>query len=164
MSDPRLVAVFGYSTRRTPELHPICAARLERAVSETSPGDAVLLSGWARRRRSKADEAELMRCAWRGTAGRIVLDRSARTTYGNAVGAAATARELDISEVVLVTSGWHGRRASSLLRAALSGSGRRVTIAATPERGTIRARLRELGCWPIVPLLAVLAARTGSSR
>ena len=163
MSDPRLVAVFGYSARRTPELHPICAARLARAVSETRPGDALLLSGWARRR-SRAGEAELMRRAWQGAAGRVVLDRSARSTYGNAVGAAALARTLGVTEVVLVTSGWHGRRASSLLRAALRGSGRRVTVAATSERGPIRTRLRELGCWPIVPLLAVLAARTGSSQ
>lgn len=158
MTGPRLVAVFGYSGRQAEELHPVCRERLTLAAAEARPGDAVLLSGWARRRHS-APEAELMARAWRGAPGTVVLDRDARTTYGNAVGTAATARRLGAREVVLVTSGWHGRRASALVRAALRDTGLSVRVAPTKERGTRVARLRELLCWPLVPVLAVAATR-----
>ena len=65
MSGGRLIAVFGYSDRTTDALHPICAARLERAMRESQAGDVVLLSGWARWRKP-ISEAELMACAWNG--------------------------------------------------------------------------------------------------
>jgi uncharacterized SAM-binding protein YcdF (DUF218 family) len=154
----RLVAVFGYSDRSTDALHPICAARVVRAMDEATADDVVLLSGWARWRRP-ASEAELMARAWKGRAARLVLDHGARTTYGNARGTAQTARELDVGEIVLVTSGWHRARAAALLRATLRGLDATVTVAATDERGTLRARARELVCWPLVPLLATVAAR-----
>ncbi len=35
-----------------------------------------------------------------------------------------------------------------------------VVVAATDERGTARARLRELACWVAVPLQVALARRT----
>lgn len=155
---PRLVAVFGYSGSGSAELHPICAERLALAAAEARPEDAVLLSGWARRRHV-TPEAELMARAWRGASRTLLLDRDARTTYGNALGTAATARRLGAREVVLVTSRWHARRASTLVRAALRATGVDVRLATTGERGTLRARLRELLCWPFVPLLATLAAR-----
>jgi len=88
----------------------------------------------------------------------VFLDRSARSTYGNAVGTAAAARALGVRDVVLVTSGWHGRRASALLRAALRRTGHRVILAATDEHGTSGARLRELACWTLVPVQAAFAA------
>ena len=158
MTGPRLVAVFGYSGGRATELHPVCRERLALAAAEAGPDDAVLLSGWARRGHP-APEAELMARAWRGVAGMLLLDRDARTTYGNAVVTAATARRLGAREVVLVTSGWHGRRASALVRAAVRDTGLGVRVAPTKERGTRLARLRELLCWPLVPVLAVAAAR-----
>jgi uncharacterized SAM-binding protein YcdF (DUF218 family) len=158
MNGPRLVAVFGYSGGRATGLHPVCLERLALAAAEAGPEDAVLLSGWARRGHS-VPEAELMARAWRGAAGTVVLDRRARTTYGNAVGTAATARRLRAREVVLVTSGWHGRRASALVRAALRDTGLVVRVAPTRERGTRVARLREVLCWPLVPVLAVAAGR-----
>ena len=123
----------------------------------------MLLSGW-RRSRHATSEAELMASAWDGSAERILLDDSARSTFGNALAAAAAAQRLGATEVVLVTSGWHGRRASSLLRAALRGSGSTVTLMATSERGAARARLRELACWLLVPLLGTLAARAPRTR
>jgi uncharacterized SAM-binding protein YcdF (DUF218 family) len=155
----RLVAVFGYSDASTDAIHPICAARLARAELEVKPEDAVLLSGWARWRKP-ASEADLMAEAWNGRTSRVLLDRRARTTFGNARGLAATVRSLKVSEVVLVTSGWHRRRAWALSRAALRGSGASVTLAATSERGTARARAREVLCWTLVPLLAAYAAFT----
>ena len=155
----RLVAVLGYSDRCTDALHPVCAARLARAEREVHPDDTVLLSGWARRR-AGAPEAELMGRAWTAPARRIILDRDARSTVGNALGVAQAARQTGAREVVLVTSGWHGRRASVLTRAALFGSHAKVTLATTDERATHRARVRELACWAIVPVLAVVAART----
>ncbi len=119
----RLVAVLGYSTGGADnDLHPVCAARLARAAEEIGLGDAVLFSGW--RRGGAVSEAELMARGWSGRAGQVLLDTAARTTYGNIVGAAAAAREVSAREVVVVTSGWHGRRAGALMRAAFPTSGR----------------------------------------
>lgn len=160
MSGRRLVTVLGYSNGDPGrELHPVCAARLARAAEVTRPGDTVLFSGW--QRRGPASEAELMSRGWAGGVGHVLLDTAARSTYGNARGAAAAARTVSASEVVLVTSGWHGRRASTLMRAAL---GRPVVLAATDERGTARARLRELACWLLVPLQLAHARRARSWR
>ncbi len=151
----RLVAVLGYSTGGADnDLHPVCAARLARAAEETGLGDAVLFSGW--RRGGAVSEAELMARGWSGRAGQVLLDTGARTTYGNIVGAAAAAREVSAREVVVVTSGWHGRRAGTLMRAAFPHP---VVIAATDERGTMRARLRELACWLLVPFQIALVRR-----
>jgi uncharacterized SAM-binding protein YcdF (DUF218 family) len=155
----RLVAILGYSDRHGEALHPVCAARLGRAEKEVRPDDMVLLSGWARRR-AAAPEAELMASAWTAEARRVILDRTARSTVGNAVGIARAARRVGAEEVVVVTSGWHGRRASVLARAALAGSHVNVTLAATDERGTYRARVRELACWVALPFAAIVAART----
>jgi hypothetical protein len=154
----RLVAVLGYSDGAGDGLHPICAARLERAAEVVAPSDAVLFSGWARRGTS-APEAELMARAWKGHARKLVLDRSAGTTAGNAIGIARVARRLGADEVVVVTSSWHGRRAHTLVRAALAGTGAQVKLATTGEAPRARARARELACWSLVPVLAVLAAR-----
>jgi len=155
----RVVAVFGYSDG-TPGLHPVCAARLELAHAIARPEDVVLLSGWSRTGRSET-EADVMAHAWRGPSGRVLLDRGARTTAGNAIGIARVARALEAEEVVLVTSSWHGRRARTLTRAALAGTPLRVELATTDERAASTARLRELACWSAVPVLALVAARAG---
>lgn len=155
----RLVAVLGYSDRRSHGLHPVCEARLARAQREARSADAVLLSGWARHR-THTPEAELMARAWTSPVKRVLLDRDARSTIGNVVGVARAARRVGADEVVLVTSGWHGRRASALARAALFGSGTKVKLATTQERATRGARMRELACWTVLPVLAVVAART----
>jgi hypothetical protein len=155
----RLVAVLGYSSARVDALHPICAARLARAEVVIEPDDSVLFSGWARRRTSRS-EAELMARAWTACAREVILDRDARSTVGNALAAARLARKLGVDEVVLVTSIWHGRRASALVRAALLGSGTRVTLAVSRDVAPRAVRIRELACWASVPILAVFAART----
>ena len=142
--------MLGYSTGRGSGLHPVCAARLERAAREATAGDTVLLTGWSRRRR-RASEAELMAEAWSGEAHALELDSGARTTKGNARAIAAAARRLEATEVVVVTSGWHGPRAAALARRALE-PGTPVRLATTDERGSLRARLRELACRPLVPL------------
>jgi len=97
--------------------------------------------------------------AWTSPSTRVILDRSARSTIGNAVGVARAARRVGAHEVVLVTSGWHGRRASTLTRAALFRSRTKVTLATTDEPATRAERLRELACWTLLPLLAVVAVR-----
>lgn len=155
----RLVAVLGYSDGTTHALHPVCEARLAHAATVVQPEDAVLFSGWARRRTS-SPEAELMARAWTSPARRVILDRNARSTVGNALGVARAARRVKADEVVLVTSGWHGRRASTLARAALFQSQTKVTLATTADAPTPTARLRELACWTLLPFLAVVAART----
>lgn len=154
----RLVAVLGYSDGSDSGLHPVCAARLERASEIARPDDVVLFSGWARHG-ATAPEAELMSQAWRQPARRIVLDRGASTTAGNAIGIGRAARALAVNEVVVVTSSWHGRRTSALARAALAGSGVRVELVTTDEEARPTARARELACWSLVPVLAVVAAR-----
>ena len=155
----RLVAVLGYSDGRANALHPVCAARLARAEREATPVDAVLFSGWARRKTS-SPEADLMARAWTSPAARIILDRNARSTVGNALAVARAVRRVRAHEVVLVTSGWHGRRAYVLARAALFRSPTKVTLVTTDERATPTAHLRELACWTVLPFLAVAAART----
>lgn len=153
----RLVAVLGYSDGAETRLHPICGKRLERAAAVVEAEDVVLFSGWARRGATTA-EAELMARAWARPVRKVLLDRGASTTAGNALGVARAARALGVDEVVLVTSSWHGRRACTLARAALAGSGTRIALATTdesPRRGT---RLREMACWSLVPLLAAVAA------
>jgi len=154
VSDTRLIAVLGYSSGYGGnELHRVCATRLARAGEEARPGDMIFLSGW-RRPRSPASEAELMARIWDGDTQQVLVDDASRTTYGNVRAAAAAARKLGVGEIVLVTSGWHGRRASALLEAAL---GDRVLLAATDERGTRVARVRELICWLFVPVQVALA-------
>ena len=157
MSRPRLIAVCGYSDGRVPDLHAICVARLRRAEREAEAGDVVLLSGWARHG-SAASEAELMADSWTVPCHEVVVDRSARSTFANVRAAARVAREVDASEVVLVTSGWHGRRAAALLRAALRGPGTAIRLATTDEPPSVSTRLRELACWTVVPLAKLSAS------
>jgi uncharacterized SAM-binding protein YcdF (DUF218 family) len=153
----RLVAVLGYSERATAGLHPVCEARLARAQEEARPDDVVLFSGWARRPPGRPSEADLMAKAWAVPVRSRLVDRGARTTLGNAVGIARLARDLGAEEVLLVTSSWHGRRASALVRASLVGSPIRIRVAGTDERITARRGARELVAWALVPLLALVA-------
>ncbi len=156
MSRPRLIAVFGYSDGSGEGLHEICARRLRRAERETLVDDVVLLTGWARGR-SAPSEAELMARSWTKPCRRLLVDSGARSTYANVAAAASVAREVGAQRVVLVTSGWHARRAAALLRAALRGSGVTVELATTDERPSLRAGLRELVCSALVPVVAVAA-------
>jgi len=156
VSRPRLIAVFGYSEGGGERLHEICARRLRRAERETLVDDVVLLTGWARGR-SAPSEAELMARSWTKPCRRLLVDSGARSTYANVGAAASVAREVGAERVVLVTSGWHARRAAALLRAALRGSGTTVELATTDERPSLRAGLRELVCSALVPVVAVAA-------
>jgi uncharacterized SAM-binding protein YcdF (DUF218 family) len=152
----RLVAVLGYSDRATDGLHPVCAARLARAAEEALPDDVVLFSGWGRSLDLPA-EADLMARAWTVPVRARVADRGARTTLGNALGVARLARKLEAEEVVLVTSSWHGRRASALIRASLVGSPTAIRVVRTDEPTNARRTIRELAAWALVPLLALVA-------
>jgi vancomycin permeability regulator SanA len=153
----RLVAVLGYSDG-SDGLHPVCRARLQRAAEVTTATDVVLLSGWARHPWHDS-EAELMARAWKGPASDVLLDDDARSTLGNVVGAVRASVALEARELVLVTSSWHARRTAALLKAAARGTGVHVDIAPTRERGSRRAKLREIACWALVPLQASLARR-----
>ena len=156
----RLVAVLGYSDgAAATELHPVCAARVALAAEEAQRDDVVLFSGWARGRRASS-EAELMAASWSGETRRHVVDRSARTTLGNAIAVGRAARRIEATDVVLVTSSWHARRATVLVRAALLGSGATLSVASTDEPATPARGLREAAAWTVVPLLALVAART----
>jgi hypothetical protein len=150
----RLVAVLGYSTRRGHGLHEVCAARLGTAEAAAAGADAVLLSGWSRRR-SRPSEAELMRDAWRGPELPLVVDGDARTTLGNVRAIARAARELGADEVVLVTSSWHARRAALLARAAV-GADVRITLATPARTRPARLVVREAAC--LLPAYATVSA------
>lgn len=158
----RLIAVFGYSRRRH-ALHEICASRLARAESEARAGDVVLLSGWSRHR-SVRSEAELMAEAWKGPRVELVVAPDARTTSGNARATAELAWERGVTEVVLVTSRWHARRAGALLRAALRGSGIDVTVAPADGPPARLPRAREAACWVVVPAQKAFAGHTTRRR
>ena len=157
----RLVAVLGYSDSTTADLHPVGAARLAAAAAEAGAEDILLFSGWSRRSGS-TPEADLMAQMWTTTARARFVDRHARTTLGNAIGVARAARRVDADEVVLVTSRWHARRAAALVRAALrgSGSGATLRVVATDEPVTPRRKVREVASWTVVPVLALVAARS----
>jgi hypothetical protein len=146
----RLVAVLGYSARRSDGLHAVCAARLRQAERIAGEDDTVLLSGWARRRNG-AGEAELMRTAWNGTGVQLISDATARNTRENAARVAETARRLGASEIVVVTSRWHAFRARTLVRAALRAPSVRVETSAPAGRPPLRLMARELACLVAVP-------------
>jgi len=153
----RLVAILGYSDGSTADLHPVCAARLARAVAEAEPDDVILFSGWARGS-SASTEADLMAASWSGPGRMRLVDRSARTTLGNALAVARAAQRVGADEIVLVTSRWHAPRAATLVRSAL-GSGARLRVAATDEPLSRQRGAREAGAWLVMPVLAVVAAR-----
>ena len=132
---------------------------MTRAEAEASADDVVLFSGWARRGHATS-EAEHMAAAWGGATRRHVVDRGARTTLGNAIAVGRAARHLGATDVVLVTSRWHARRASVLVRASLLGTGARLRVATSDERVPGARGLRELAAWSLVPLFVVVAART----
>ncbi len=155
----RLVAVLGYSTRRADGLHAVCAERLEAAEAVAEGAHAVVLSGWSRRRHHPS-EAELMRRAWRGPDLPLLVDGDARTTIGNVRAIAGAARELGATEVVLVTSSWHARRARLLARAVLD-PGARVAVATPPPTRPARHVARELACLPLGLAWRAVARRRG---
>jgi len=139
----RLVAVLGYSAWRRASLHPVCAARVAVAADLASEDDTILLSG--------RPEAELMRAAWTGPEERVLCDGDARVTAESAAHVARLARELGVSEVLIVTSWWHCRRARVFFRRALRGSGITVRTVGAPSRSG-RLLLREAGAWAVLPL------------
>jgi hypothetical protein len=134
----RLVAVLGYSRRRSDGMHDVCAERLRHA--EGLDADAVLLSG----------EAEVMRPEWNGPDVPLLTDGAARNTRENAAGVAAVARKVGASEVVVVTSRWHAFRARMLTRAALPGV--EVSSSSPPGRPPLALLAREVVCVALLPL------------
>ena len=146
----RLVAVLGYSPRRGDGIHPVCAARLAAAEAIAREEDVVLLSGWSRRTTREA-EAELMARAWRGPAVRIVRDADARHTAENAVAVRRVAGAVGATEIVVVTSWWHRRRAEALVRRAVGRDGPAVSGhgAASPRSALLL--VREVACTAALP-------------
>ena len=101
-----------------------------------------------------------MATSWTAPSGRKLIDRGARTTLGNAIAVGRAARGLNATEVVVVTSRWHARRAGVLVRAALLGTGAKLRVVPTAETANRVTGLRELAAWTVVPLLALVATRT----
>jgi uncharacterized SAM-binding protein YcdF (DUF218 family) len=159
----RLVAVLGYSARRSDGLHAVCAERLRHAEQLAAGADTVLLSGWARRRNG-AGEAELMRNAWQGADVRLIADVTARNTRENAARVAETARRLAASEIVVVTSRWHAFRARTLVRALLREPGVLVQTASPAGRPPVTLLARELACLAALPYQLIRVRRAAISR
>jgi hypothetical protein len=157
----RVVVVLGYSNGSRPGLHPICAARLARAAELSTEDDVVVLSGWSRAPHSPA-EAELMSAAWTGRAREVVVDPDARTTVENAANAVDDVVRVGAGEVLIVTSNWHAARAKAAFRWLLRGRG--VSIAAaSPHGGSLRASLRELVLWALLPAQLVAVRRRAAA-
>jgi uncharacterized SAM-binding protein YcdF (DUF218 family) len=146
----RLLVVLGYSAGRRGGLHPICAARLERAARVADGADAVVLTGWARRD-GALPEAELMRRVWEGPPERVICDTESRITAENAARVAVLVRELGAREVVVVTSWWHRLRAALLFRLLLRETGALVRVIAAGRPWSVWVLLRELACFALVP-------------
>lgn len=153
----RVVVVLGYSDGGRGALHPVCAARLGRAAEVATEDDLVVLSGWARVPGTRS-EAELMAEAWAGPSREVVVDPVARTTVGNVANALDDVRRVGAREVVVVTSRWHAPRAAAAFRWILRGTSTRVTTAFPAEPRNLRASLRELPLWLLLPA-QVWAAR-----
>jgi uncharacterized SAM-binding protein YcdF (DUF218 family) len=146
-----VIAVLGYSPRRSGRLHPVCSARVAHASAIARQGDLVVLSGWSRHLGIEP-EAELMARAWRGPPVELVTETDARHTAGNAAAVADAARASAAAELLLVTSWWHAPRATVLVRAALRGSQMRVTAVHAPSRPSPRLIVRELCCLAALPV------------
>jgi hypothetical protein len=153
--------VLGYSVWRQRSLHPVCAARLEAGERVADGADAVLLSGWARRR-GRETEAALMRAAWRGPGVPLLADVDARTTVGNARAVAAAARELGADEVVVITSSWHRLRTRLLLRAALGPDVKLELVSPARSRRSLLLG-REAVCLLLLPFQLRAVRRRSSS-
>jgi uncharacterized SAM-binding protein YcdF (DUF218 family) len=152
MTPPKqIVVVLGYSDGRREGLHPICAARLERAAEVANEVSAVVLSGWARRR-GGASEAELMRAAWANPSQTVLCDPHARLTVEAAANLTHLASELGADEVVVVTSWWHRPRAALFLHRLLRGRRIRVATVGAPGPWSLRLIARELCCFALVPV------------
>lgn len=154
----RVVVVLGYSDGGSGELHPVCAARLARAAELSTQDDVVVLSGWAHVPGTPS-EAALMQAAWAGFAGEVVVDPVARTTVGNAANALDDVRRVGAHEVVVVTSRWHAPRAAAAFRWIVGGTDARVTTAFPDEPRNLRASLRELPLWLLLPAQIARARR-----
>jgi len=133
------------------------AARLEKAAEISTDDDVVVLSGFARVGDTQT-EAELMRAAWKGVARDVVVDPDARTTVENMANAVNDVLRVGAREVVVVTSAWHARRATTALRWLLRYTGVKVRAAAVPGRSA-PAVLREIAVWPLLPFQLWLAGR-----
>lgn len=103
-----------------------------------------------------------MRAAWRGPDLPLLVDADARSTVGNARAVASAASELGATEVVLVTSSWHARRARLLVRAALRPEiGLQVV---TPKRTRpLHLVGRELACLAALPFQRARIARPAAA-
>ena len=145
----RVLVVLGYSGDAADALHPVAAARLERAAELATGDDVVVLSGWARTPHGRS-EAELMRSAWRGAAREVVVDPDARTTVENLANALNDVLRVGAREVVVVTSSWHAARAKAAMRWLLRYTGIKVR-SASPPGGSWPAALRELTLWLLLP-------------
>jgi uncharacterized SAM-binding protein YcdF (DUF218 family) len=117
----------------------------------------VVLSGWSRHP-GVEPEGALMARAWHGPEVDLVTETDARHTVGNAAVVAREARDAGAAELVLVTSWWHSRRATLLVRAALHGSDVRVTAVRAPSQPSFALLAREV-CFLRGSPLQLLALR-----
>jgi uncharacterized SAM-binding protein YcdF (DUF218 family) len=161
-SAPRVIVVLGYSDGGRGTIHAVCAARVKRAGEISTANDVVVLSGWARVAGTRS-EAHLMEAAWAGAAAELVVDPDARTTVGNARNALDDIRRVGAQEVVVVTSRWHAARARAAFRLLLWRHRVAVRTASPAEPFDLRAAVRELLLWLLLPAQAWHSSRRTSS-
>jgi uncharacterized SAM-binding protein YcdF (DUF218 family) len=121
------------------------------AAALTRPDDVVVLSG-------TDGEVGLMAAAWGLDAHLVRRDRASRTA-DSAVAAGRMAEELEVDEIVVVTSWWHRPRAQLLMRAALGRRAIRAHGAGARGPWSVWQLVREALCFPLVPVHLALARR-----
>jgi uncharacterized SAM-binding protein YcdF (DUF218 family) len=125
---------------------PALVRRVERGVALFRDGAAplLLLSGGGGGARPEADAMHEVAVAHGMPAAAILLEPSSRNTHENAVGSARLLRDRGLGTVILVSDGYHLRRARRLFR----GAGLDVVATAhPPNRGLVRElplHLREI--------------------
>jgi uncharacterized SAM-binding protein YcdF (DUF218 family) len=139
MNRPALV-VLGSSLERTCRL---LVAEAERTAARLG-AEVVVLSGWS-------GEGELMREAWRGSAGiELVLENTASTTAENAARSLPLLLERGVTEAVVICAPLHLLRARLIFRRVYERHGISVRFRVARVAPTPGALLWELGALTVL--------------
>lgn len=126
-----------------------CAALVDEAgrLARRSPPELVVFSGWGPP--GSRSEAEQMRGLWRGGAGELVVEPTARTTAENAARTLPLLRERGIERAVVVCAPLHLYRTRYFFRRLYGSAGIEVAVRAAPVAPSAGALLWELLALPL---------------
>jgi uncharacterized SAM-binding protein YcdF (DUF218 family) len=118
-------------------------------VADAVGADLVVFSGWSST--GGRSEAEQMRDAWRGPAGDLVVEATARNTAENAARTLPLLLDRGVARAVVVCAPPHLLRTRLLFRRLYRRSGVEVGFRVARIAPTFRAVAWELGALPLVP-------------